>query len=326
VSHAHILIHDSRRERLWAVARWTAFLVVPVLLAFLMAIPELALTALWYVLIPVLPATFFLSPALWRGICPLATLNELGNRIGTQRALSPKMAAVLGTAGLVLFHVMVPGRRVLFNQDGSALVITVALVGVLAVVLGAVWSVRSAFCNALCPVLPVELLYGHAPLVSLQRGRCTTCTVCTPRGCLDLSEQKTIFQVLGPARRTNAWLLTPFGIFIGALPGFVLGYSLLSDGPLATAGHVYLTTLGYSLLSYIVTVVLVMGLKLKVSKAILLLATAAGGLYYWFAGPAIATQLGVSESVSLAIRVVGIGVVAIWFVRTLRRHVAQGGI
>jgi hypothetical protein len=323
VSHAHVLVHDAKRERLWAVARWTAFLAVPVLLAFLMATPELALTALWYVVIPVLPATFFLSPALWRGICPLATLNELGNRIGTQRALSPKMAAVLGTAGLVLFHIMVPGRRVLFNQDGLALVVTVALVGVLAVVLGAVWSVRSAFCNALCPVLPVELLYGHAPLVSLRRGRCTTCTVCTPRGCIDLSEQKTILQVLGPARRTNAWLLTPFGIFIASLPGFVVGYSLLSDGPLATVAQVYLTTLGYSLLSYVVTVVVVAAFKLSVSRAILLLATTAGGLYYWFAGPAIATQLQASESVSLIIRAIGIGVVTIWFVRTLRRDVAH---
>ncbi len=319
MAHAHVLVHDARRERLWAVARWTAFLAVPVLLTLLVVTPEPALTALWYVVIPVLPATFFLSPALWRGICPLATLNELGNRIGTQRPLSPKLAGVLGTAGLVLFHLMVPGRRVLFNQDGLALVITVALVGVLAVVLGAVWSVRSAFCNALCPVLPVELLYGHAPLVSLQRGRCTTCTVCTPRGCLDLSEQKTILQVLGPGRRSNAWLATPFGIFIAALPGFVIGYSLLTDGPLATAGHVYLTTLGYSLASYLITVVVVVGLKLKVSTAIILLAAAAGGLYYWFAGPAIATQLQVSESVSLAIRVVGMGVVATWFVRTWRR-------
>lgn len=318
MAHTHVLELQPRHARLWALARWTAFLAVPVLLVLLVLTPDAALTALWYVIIPVLPATFFLTPALWRGICPLATLNELGNRIGTPRALSPKAAAALGALGLVLFHVMVPGRRILFNANGPALVVTVGLVGALAVAAGAIWSVRSAFCNALCPVLPVEMLYGQAPLLPLARGRCPTCTVCTPRGCLDLSERKTIPQVLGPTRRSQAWIVSPFGVFAAALPGFIVGYSVLTDGPLASAGTVYLTTLGASLISYLVTALVVLVTKLRASTAMILLAAAAGGLYYWFAGPVIATQLAADRFLSLAIRVVGMGIVAVWLARTLR--------
>jgi hypothetical protein len=43
--------------------------------------PGPALLVLWYVIIPLLPATFFITTAFWRGICPLATLNEWGNRL-----------------------------------------------------------------------------------------------------------------------------------------------------------------------------------------------------------------------------------------------------
>ena len=61
-------------------------------------------------------------------------------------------------AGLVLFHLMVPARHFLFNQNGVALAITIVAVGGLALLLGSMFPVRSAFCNALCPVLASGLL------------------------------------------------------------------------------------------------------------------------------------------------------------------------
>ena len=187
---AQVLLQPPRTTALWAVARWSALLSVPLLLVWLVLQPTPALKALWYIAIPLLPATFFLSPALWRGVCPLATLNEMGNRLGTQRTLSARMLLTLNIGGLVLFQLMVPARHFGFNQNGPVLAGTVLAVGGLALLLGARFTVRSAFCNALCPVLPVELLYGQAPLVRMDRGRCSTCSVCTPRGCIDLAERK----------------------------------------------------------------------------------------------------------------------------------------
>ena len=111
MSTAQILIRPPRVAALWAIARWSAFAAVPLLLLWLVYEPTSALKALWYVAIPILPATFFLSPVIWRGVCPLATLNELGNRLGSQRALSPRMLLALSVGGLVLFHLMVPARH-----------------------------------------------------------------------------------------------------------------------------------------------------------------------------------------------------------------------
>jgi hypothetical protein len=107
---------------------------------------------------------------------------------------------------------MVPARHLLFNQNGPALAVTILAVGALAAALGTVFTVRSAFCNALCPVLPVEQLYGQSPLIQLDRGRCSTCVLCVKTGCLDLTD-KVIPQLLGTSRRSARWLLTPHGAF-----------------------------------------------------------------------------------------------------------------
>jgi nitrite reductase (NADH) large subunit len=111
-------------------------------------------------------------------------------------------------------------------------------------------------------VLPIEQVYGQAPLLSMSRGRCPACEVCTPRGCLDLAGDKALVQAIGPARRTTAWLATPHGIFLAALPGFIVGYSLLADGPLATAPRVYATTLRWSAASVALVVALAVGTRL----------------------------------------------------------------
>lgn len=314
-----VLIREPKAVALWAVARWSAFLAVPLLLVWLVLAPTGGLKFLWYLAVPVLPATFFISTKIWRGICPLATLNELGNRLGKPRPLAPNLAFALAITGLVLFHLMVPARRFVFNENGLVLAITVAAVGALAVALGAMFPVRSAFCNGLCPVLPVELLYGQAPLARMERARCSSCTVCTPRGCLDLAEAKAIPQLLGTTRRTAHWLATPYGAFFAGLPGFIIGYNQLTDGPLSAAATVYGTTLGWSVASYLTIGFLTVALRVESSRALLLIAAAAGGIYYWFAGPATATQLGAPFWLAVGIRAAGIGLVAWWLARALSR-------
>jgi len=319
VSSALVIDRHPRQAVLWGIARWSAFLSVPVLLVLLVVAPQPTLTILWYVIVPVLPASFFLAPALWRGICPLATLNEWGNRVGRPAALPTATARALGVGGLVLFYLMVPARHLLFNLDGVVLAATIAAVGVLALLLGALYETRSAFCNALCPVLPVEQLYGQAPLLKVARGRCDTCTVCTPRGCLDLSEQKALPQAIGPARRTNEWLLTPLGAFAAALPGFVLGYNLVADGPLGTAPRVYGVILGAALASWLLCAGGVRAFGIRMGTALVGLAAAAGGVYYWYAGPSVATHLGAGAGLSWAVRVAGLAIVAVWAPQALRK-------
>jgi len=316
----------------WAIGRWSALAAVPLLLLWLVIQPSRALAVLWYAIIPILPATFLLSARIWRGVCPLATLNELGNLLGRQRALTARMSLGLGVAGLALFHIMVPARHFLFNQNGVVLAVTIVAVGGLAAGLGSVFTVRSGFCNALCPVLPIEQLYGQSPLIRLERGRCSACVMCTRTGCLDLTE-KVIPQMLGPARRSARWLATPHGVFFGALPGFIIGYNLVKDGPLSGAATVYATTLGWSLASYLIVGAAVLMLRLGSRVALGLIAAVAAGIYYWYAGPSIAIHLAAANWWGTGIRAAGMGLAALWLVRALatgtdssrRRAITPGG-
>jgi hypothetical protein len=105
---------------------------------------------------------------------------------------------------------------------------------------------------------------------------------------------------------------------VAGLPGFIIGYASLADGPLATAPLVYATTLGWSLASLGVAALLVIGFRIEAGIARVALAGSAGLLYYWFAGPTIARELDLGGGLSLGIRVIGMGLVAFWLGRTLR--------
>lgn len=165
------------------------------------------------------------------------------------------------------------------------------------------------------PILPAVFVRNPVPW----RGCCTTCAVCTPRGCLDLSQGKAFLQVLGPDRRSARWLRTPFGLFIAAFPGFIVGYGLTTDGPLATAPLVYATTLAWSVASVGVVALALHVLRAPTRLVLPLIAAGGGWLYYWFAGPAVARQVGEGDGLGTAVRVTGMALVNPWLGWALRR-------
>jgi hypothetical protein len=142
--------------------------------------------------------------------------------------------------------------------------------------------------------------------------------MCTSRGCLDIAQQKSMAQVLGRDRISHAWMGTHFGIFAAAFPGFVVGYNLTANGPVSTAGQVYLTIAVASLLSYGVAVTLVRGLNLDAMLALRGLGGFAFAAYYWFAAAAISADLGLPAFAPVAIRGAALGLLIVWMSRDLR--------
>ena len=284
-------------------------------------IPSFTLRVVWGIAVPLLPVTFLLSPELWRGVCPLATLNVLGNRLHRAQLPSTRTHAGLGIAGIGLFLALVPLRLVAFNTQGVAFAAAAAGVGVGALVLGMAFATRSGFCNGACPILPVERLYGQAPLLHLGRGRCDQCTVCTPRGCLDLAGDKAVAQLLGRTRLDHGWLGTSFGAFAAALPGFILGYYALPTIAAPSLLLAYGAPLAGALLSFLLVSAAVRVLRLSAASALVGLAAAAISLHYWFAGPTVAAALGLGSAAVWLVRVGAGAVIAVWTVRALRgRH------
>lgn len=312
MARLHVLEPAVTRDSMWSAGRAAGILGLVALIVTLMWSPRIALLTLWNIAVPLLPATFFLSPALWRGVCPLATLNAWGNRVGTPRMLTERETWWFGVGGLVLFHLIVPARHLALNTDGPMLASTLLAIGAIALACGALFTSRSAFCNALCPVAPVERLYGQAPLLRVPRGRCATCDVCTPRGCLDLAGPKAMRQLIGTARHDRQWLRTPFGVFAAALPGFIIAHALLPDTRGTDALVVYATTLGASLASYLSVIGVVTVLRTPALGAVAALATISGALYYWFASATVAAALGAPPVVVPLVRATAIALLTWW--------------
>jgi hypothetical protein len=307
-------VHASTSP-LWRVAQATGLALTLVLLAALVLRPETSLRVLWYMVIPVLPAVFLINPLIWRNVCPLATLNaEAGIRFG-KRTLDGRALRYAWIGGIVLLAVMVPARRFLFNVNGAALAVTVIAVAALALAAGFAFTRRAGFCNAICPVLPVEKLYGQAPLARLGSARCSSCNLCTPVGCVDLAGAKTVAQTLGPSRRGAGWLLTGFGAFAAAFPGFIIGYFTTEDTTIGNAFGVYANVAAWTLASYAVLAAFSAVLRLRASVGVPVFGALAFILYYWLAAPAVATAFGFAAGGAYAIRVLAVALVVLWAVR-----------
>jgi hypothetical protein len=295
-------------------AQHVGLVLTAVLIFGLAAWPRPTLHVLWDMVIPLLPAVFLINPMLWRNVCPLATLNSMtGVRRTGQLAKSHLKAGWV--ISLVLLALMVPARRFLFNSDGLALALTIVAVVAIAQLGGVLAPRRAGFCNSLCPVLPVEKLYGQTPLVTIPTARCADCSVCTPLACIDLARDKTVRQTLGPRARTTAWLATPFGLFAAAFPGFIIAYFTLSDGPLSSAGSVYKHMLLWTLGSMLTTAAVVIISRASALLGIAVLGGLAIALYYWYAAPTVSAAYGGNDTAALMIRLTAISLVLWWFLR-----------
>ncbi|GMQ81490.1 MAG: hypothetical protein BMS9Abin05_0922 [Rhodothermia bacterium] len=279
---------------------------------------ELTLLILWSIIIPILPASFLISPSLWRAVCPLATANMLGNGLITKKEVSKEGLYRAEILALVLLLILVPARRFLFNIDGTVLAITILVLTVGALVLGFFFTSKGGFCNSICPVLPVEKLYGQKPIFNLQNPRCPTCDVCTTKGCIDLDPAKSINHSLGAHSTKRTWILRPFGIFAAGFPGFIIGYFTLEDTVLSNAAAVYIHILLFIVVSYVIVGIIVSFRRTPATTAAPILGAFAVGLYYWYSGPAISAALSADPVVGTGIRVVGLLLVGYWFQRALR--------
>lgn len=320
MAHTYIQVQNPTptQASLWRTAQVIGVLATVALLFGLVVRPELSLRVLWDVAVPLLPAVFLFNPMVWRNVCPLATINKLtGDRRGTA-VLTSEWTPRAGAVGIALLFILVPARRFLFNSDGIALAATIAVVAVLAGVAGLFFSGKAGFCNAICPVLPVERLYGQRPLGTVSNARCAPCNGCAKRGCIDLSPAKSVAQTIGSPRQSVGWLTTPFGMFAAAFPGFVYAYNSVDDGPLSSALSVYGHFLLWCAISFAVVGTFTLLRPKRNEQTVLLLGGLSIGLYYWYAAPTLVEGVALPASVVIPLRVVALVGVAFWLRRALK--------
>jgi len=283
----HPLISGGTRIA-WRAAQTAVWLVGAAILAALLFAPSLGLHAFWNVLIPVAPALVAFAPGVWRNICPLGTTALLSRHAGLSRRLrlSLEWQARLALIGVVLLLAIVPLRHVVLDTSGPATALTIGALAAIAIAMGFLFEWKSGWCSGLCPVHPVEKLYGSEPALSVPNAHCGACERCVAP-CPDSTPGVHPLMGNGGLSRRLAGLM-----MVGGFPGFIWGWFHVPDYAgtqgwqhLGTAYGLPFAGLAVTLAAYVMLQRIVPSRhRLRLVRSF---AAAAIACYYWYRVPAL---------------------------------------
>ena len=285
-------------------------------LRFISSIPDtFGRDAFWNVLIFAAPLLFALAPGVWRNICPMGTTSMLARHLSISKGKeqNQKTQGIFYLISVILLYMLVPLRHV----ETSGLSVVIALVGVaiLAFIIGYIYLGKSGWCSGLCPVYPVEKLYGTKPLVQVPNAHCPTCVNCV-MPCADSTDN-----ITPSSNQESAASRFASFIFVGGFPGFVWGWFNVADFPSRMEGWKNLEIVyGLPMLGFAVTLIVYWILRRlfeekNYSQISLVFAAAAISCYYWYRIPSI---LGLMEDRG----VFGLDLSSIMYLKELLRTIS----
>jgi hypothetical protein len=279
---------SARSLFIWRMVQWTIWLVGLTIFICLVFFPSAGLTMFWNILIPVAPALLVFAPGLWRNICPLASTALLPRHLGFsgRKKLPSAQQSLLSFAGIILLYLLVPLRHAFFNTNGPATAALLLGMSALAIYTGFRFEWKSAWCSGLCPVHPVEKLYGIKPVISVPNAHCRTCTNCVV-SCPDSTPG-----MHPAAARKNNWQKLSGLLMVGGFPGFVWGWFHVFDHhsiqSLSQLFDIYIFPLSGTLISLFIYLLLkeILPAKFK-SSLVNIFAASAVSFYYWYRIPSL---------------------------------------
>jgi nitrite reductase (NADH) large subunit len=309
----------------WYVCRVISVLSALTVAVLLFVKPDVGLAIFFKFFIPVLPLVFFIAPGLWRNVCPMAALNQTPRLFKFTRALTlpPRLKEYGYVIGLALFLAIVPSRKVLFNENGLALGILVLGSLLTAFTMGTIFKGKSGWCSSMCPLLPVQRIYGQTPFVTVPNGHCRPCVGCT-KNCYDFNPAVAYLADLNDKDRHYSGYRK---FFAGVFPGLVLAFYTVPNPPAISAAEMYLQFLLYMGASLGLFFFLDSFVKVTANKITALFAAAALNIYYWFNFPLLADNIGqlfkfkAPEAVVWTAQAALLLVTLVWVVRTYRKEV-----
>ena len=244
----------------------------------------------WFfkVIVPLLPILFFTAPGLWRNICPLAASNQAPRVLGFTKGLTaPEWLRKYGALiSIVLFFGITSTRIAFFNSNGAGLSILLSLTIINAFVAGFMYKGKSGWCSSMCPLLPLQRVYGQTPYAMVPNSHCQPCVGCT-KNCYDFRPSVAYQADLhDPDPNWSA----PRKLFVSALPGYVLGFFLLVDHPGIALPEVYLRLAAFFVGSIGLFYALQAFTRLSLTLMVAIWASIAINIFYWFAGITLASS------------------------------------
>jgi nitrite reductase (NADH) large subunit len=264
----------------WHAARGVSVLFAVSVAVALIIDPTRGLLFFWGVLVPVLPVLFFVAPGLWRNLCPLAASNQVPRLFGFTRGFTipEKARGAIYLAGLALFFGLASARKVLFNTSGVATAALILGAMGLAFTGGLLFKGKSGWCSSICPLLPVQRMYGQTPFVPVRNSHCDPCVGCA-KNCFDFNPPVALLADLYDEDKHYAGYRK---LFVAAFPGFVFGFfadTQLSSRSAAGAFAAIALSVLLSLGSFFVLETFA---RVSAHKLTTLYAALALNIFYWF--------------------------------------------
>lgn len=261
--------------------------------------PELGLTLFWGLAIPILPLVFFVAPGLWRNLCPLSASNQVPRVLRFSLALTPpawfkEYAYVIG---LSMFFLLVSMRKLGLDTDGIAVAALIVGALVFAFLGGFVFQGKSGWCSSVCPLLPVQQLYGQTPFIMFPNSHCQPCLGCT-KNCYDFNPH---VAYLADQYDDDIQYAAYRKFFVAAFPGFILAFYQIPNPPTISLSAMYTQFGTYMLLSVGSFFVLDSLLKVSSVRITTIYAVIALNLFYWFSAPVMAQSVGTLSGVPIPI-------------------------
>ena len=204
--------------------------------------------------------------------------------------------------GWVLLFVLVPSRHFLYNHDAPALLLTTLVLAAVVLFIGYNYKGLSGWCTGVCPIRPVEMMYGQFTPERCRPEVCMTCEQCNVNCSRNNVHNREVLE------RNN----TGFKYFIFSFPGFVLGYYL--TGPGMSIPSMYGVIYGLSLVSLIIACIIDRRWPaVKTMNHSIILALV---IYYAFAIPGLVEVWGLSTVTTSTMFAVTYGIIALNVIRS----------
>jgi hypothetical protein len=282
-------ILSSRSLMYWRIAQILVGLIGLSIFFSLIFFPKIGIHAFWNVLIPIAPVLIVVSVGLWRNTCPLASTSLFSRHFGfsKNKKIKVKQQGMLQLISVVILLMIVPLRHTIFNTNGPATALVIGVLALIAFYVGFRYDMKSAWCSGLCPIHPVEKLYGKKSLFELPNAHCKYCVNCL-NSCPDST-----FSDDTSSRKKNVLSSKIAGILmIGGFPGFIWGWFQVQDYYNNEGWKHLINTYAFPLAAMLTTLVLFLVIKKLIAKRYEMIlnyifATAAVSIYYWYRIPAL---------------------------------------
>lgn len=272
----------------WRTVQFALWLAGTTILSCLLFIPATGTLLFWNILIPLAPLIFVVAPGVWRNVCPLGTTVLLPRHLGLTRKkrLTVSQSGKLNLAAVIALFVIVPLRHAVFNNSGhatAALIIGLAITGI---IFSYFYEWKSAWCSGLCPVHPVEKLYGGNALMPVPNAHCSQCRNCVvpcPDSAVNINavaDAKTRYQQI------SALLIT------GGLPGFIWGWFHVPDENSISSLQTFLAVYKMPMTGFAISLLLYVLLQNNIPELYKrtlhnIFAAAGVSFYYWYRIPSL---------------------------------------